>query len=169
MTELTLNKPRGVIWSLLFYAIGVGAGLILNFYIIDIKSFKVDLLLVAVFVLVIMMHELTHYIIYRYFSGSKSSVLNLSKDKKFDLPYFKIKNAVDKKVLILGLVLPSITTSATVIVFNMLTGNLAYSLVLGLSLAMSGADFELAIQLIKQKIKMWKSLNEEFGFIGESN
>ena len=126
-------------------------------------------MLAVVVILVVILHELTHYITYKLFTGPDINGLNFSKDKKIDIPYFKIKNSIDKKGLILGLVLPCITTSLIVIVFNIITGNLAYTLVLALSLAISGADFEMAIQLTKSKAQRWKSLDGEFGFIGEIN
>ena len=166
MNVLTLDKKRGSIFTFILYILGTIIGATINYYFIRIEIFKVDSLLAFAFMWSIALHELTHYGVYKYIAGANKSNLNFSKDKKIDIPYFKIRMNIKKKVLFLSLILPFITTSMTIIAFNVITGNFAYCFLLGIGFALSGADFDIAMQLMKQNNQEWKSLDNEFGFIG---
>jgi len=164
MTTLILNKKRGSVLSLLLYVLGTAVGVAYNYYFVYFNGFSVDAFVITVFFGIFVVHESTHYISYRLIGRGERVVF--SKDKKWDIPYFKSEDFIDKKKLIISLVLPFFTTSMMVMSVNSVTGNFTYSFLLGISFAMSGADIVMASQLAKETKREWKALDREFGFVG---
>jgi len=169
MHIISLNKNRGIVLSWFLYILGTALGFLINYLIIQSYSFDLDLLIILMFITIFIVHELTHFIGYKVICRINSFDLKFAKDRRLDIPYTRTMVPIDKDKLFIVLILPGIITSLMILLANVITGNVAYSFLLGISLAMSGADLDVAIQLKKKQQQLWKSIDNNFGFISESN
>lgn len=166
---ITMNRNRGRFLSWFLYIIGTALGFVINYTLIESLTFDINLLLLLSFISIFIVHESVHFITYRFIGGVNTIDLKFTKNRRFDIPYTKTVVPVNRNRLIIVLISPSIVTSLLMLSMNIITANVAYSFLFGISFAMSGADLDVAFQLSKGQLKLWRSLDTNFGFISESN
>lgn len=164
-----MNRNRGRFLSWFLYIIGTALGFVINYTLIESLTFDINLLLLLSFISIFVVHEAIHFLTYRFIGGINAINLKFTKDRRFDIPYTKTVVPVNRNRLILILISPCIVTSLLILSMNIITANVAYSFLFGISLAMSGADLDMALQLSKNPHKLWTSNETNFGFISDSN